>query len=119
MSYELFVLFQFLSHVTPMSYELSCEILVLSHVSPTSYGLSREILVLIACVAHALSVKFIHVDTEDRPKNGNQSFVLKINRKELIERLLLTATNPCCCASRLKLAGWLLSKAHQCLCLLL
>ena len=38
MSYKLLdVLFQFLSHVTPMSYELSCEILVLSHVSPTSY----------------------------------------------------------------------------------
>ena len=104
-----------------MSYELSCEILVLSHVSPTSFGLSREILVLIACVAHALSVKFIHVDTGTRPQNGNQAFVLQINRKELIQRLLVTATNPCSCASRLKLAGWLLSKAHliQCLCLLL
>ena len=58
MSYKLFALFQFLSHVTPMSYKLSCKVLVLSHVSPTSYGLSREILVLIACVAHVLSVKF-------------------------------------------------------------
>ena len=57
MSYELFVLFQFLSHVMPMSYELSCEILVPPHVSPTSYGLSHDILVLIACVAHALSMK--------------------------------------------------------------
>ena len=36
-----------------------CVILVISHVSPTSYGLSREILVLIACVAHALSMKFV------------------------------------------------------------
>ena len=36
-----------------------CVILVISHVSPTSYGLSREILVLIACVAYALSMKFV------------------------------------------------------------
>ena len=36
-----------------------CAVLVISHVSPTSYGLSCEILVLIACVAHALSMKFV------------------------------------------------------------
>ena len=36
-----------------------CVILAISHVSPTSYGLSREILVLIACVTHALSMKFV------------------------------------------------------------